>query len=723
MPRLIFLACALIASTICAARPTIIHRSQTLLPPAGYAYFGYEVAIDGDWAIIAAATRDASTAQPEQTHDALLYHLVNGQWTLDRTLVHRTQTASGPLVYFKSVAMSNGLAAIGSNPTHIFKRTNNTWTEIAHPFTAPQGDPDWVSGDLHWDGNTLLATRSVCVPSQPQPWGALISRLNSDGSWSPLQRLSGGHSPCNESPRSWGISGDTVIASALSSDYETANQLYIFRRSGSAWTQTGIIHSGDGEGDVRGNEIFVPNNARMGTAVYRNDDSLTILDVIRTVSASYDTSWRAFNLTHTDDVFVQEEDVFRKNADGKYEHVAVLKPRGPYASVHAPKVNGRRAIAYVSRNFDSSNPAVVIFDLPATYSPSRVIATGFENGSPPFSPQIGSFAVVQKSNGNHVYRQSSLIGEYRALLGNSDWEEQSIEATIKPTASSGWTGLAVRHLDDANYYAVALHSSGRVELRVMRNGALTTLTQKAFPIVAGRAYHVALQAYATWITVNIDGRAFLRWQDSKPVPHGSAALLGEQATADYDNVVAAQAGQRPIFDLSYSDCNGLIAYAPAWKTSGAGNWNCTSETGAYTMQQRSTAGDARAIVGTPTDDQVVTTRARATAFADSKDRWFGVAARYVDESNYYFLTVRNSNTVSLRKIVNGTVTVLGTVTLTVRPNTWYTLRLDAVGNELRGFINGAQILQATDGSHPRGQNGIVTYKTAAEYTNYFAWQP
>src|SRR6185436_13316723 len=130
--------------------------------------------------IIAAATRDASTGQPEQIHDALLYHRVNGQWTLDRTLVHRTQTASGPLVYFKSVAMSNGLAAIGSNPTHIFKRTNNTWTEIAHPFTAPEGDPDWVSGDLHWDGNTLLATRSVCVPSRPQPWGALISRLNSD---------------------------------------------------------------------------------------------------------------------------------------------------------------------------------------------------------------------------------------------------------------------------------------------------------------------------------------------------------------------------------------------------------------------------------------------------------------------------------------------------------------------------------------------------------------
>ena len=141
------------------------------------------------------------------------------------------------------------------------------------------------------------------------------------------------------------------------------------------------------------------------------------------------------------------------------------------------------------------------------------------------------------------------------------------------------------------------------------------------------------------------------------------------------------------------------------------------------MQQTSIAGDARAIVGTPTDDQIVTTRVRATAFADSKDRWVGIAARYVDDSNYYYLTVRNSNTLSLRKLVNGVVTVLGTVSFTVTPNTWYDLRLDAVGNELRGFINRAQVLTATDSSHASGQGAILTYKAAAEYVNYRSWQP
>ena len=202
-------------------------------------------------------------------------------------------------------------------------------------------------------------------------------------------------------------------------------------------------------------------------------------------------------------------------------------------------------------------------------------------------------------------------------------------------------------------------------------------------------------------------------------------MLGNGTTADYDNVVVAEVGQRPIFGLFYAGCYGPLDLTrePEWTINGTGTWNCAPQPGENIMQQTSTAGDARAMVGTPTDDQIVTTRARATAFGAGQDRWFGIAARYVDASNYYFLTVRNSNTLSLRKVVNGVVTVLGTVSFTVRPNTWYDLRLDAVGNELRGFINGAQVLTATDASHASGQGGIVTYRTAAEYSNYLSWQP
>jgi hypothetical protein len=707
----------------------IIHQSQSLRPPAGYYFFGYELAIDGDWAIVIAGTPSATPAHPQETHDALLYHRVNGVWTLDRTLVHRVSNVYGQSPYFVSVAMSNGLAAIGSNPTRIFKRTNNTWAEIAHPFTAPEGDPDFVWGDLHWDGNTLLATRSFCSYPPLPPWGGLISRLNADGSWSPLERLSSGDTYCDQEPVRWGISGNTVVAGTWSNDPELVpDQMHIFRRSGTTWMPTVAIDGGGGEGDVRGNDIFFSSHLQNGTAVYRNDDSLTVVDVIRTVSTSYADGWRSWGFTHTDDVFVQQGDVFRKNAAGKYEHVAILKPRGPYGLSDDVRISGRRAISQAYRSYTSSNQAALIFDLPATYVPSRVVATGFENGAPPVNPQLGTFAVVTKPYGNHVYRQSSLVGGYKALLANTDWEEQSIEADVKPTAFSGsseeWAGLAVRHLDAANYYAVALRSTGVVELRFMRNGVSTVMVQKPLAIVAGRTYHVSLQAYGTMITVRINNGEFLWWDEEKPVGHGSAALLGNQTTADYDNVVVAQVGQRPIFSLFNAGCYGPVTpdRTPFWRTVGTASWNCASGT-ENVMQQTSSAGDARAIVGTPTDDQIVTTRVRATAFADSKDRWFGIAARYVDDSNYYFLTVRNSNTLSLRKVVNGVVTVLGTVPFTVTPNTWYDLRLDAVGNELRGIINRAQVLTATDSSHASGQGAILTYKAAAEYVNYRAWQP
>jgi hypothetical protein len=36
---------------------------------------------------------------------------------------------------------------------------------------------------------------------------------------------------------------------------------------------------------------------------------------------------------------------------------------------------------------------------------------------------------------------------------------------------------------------------------------------------------------------------------------------------------------------------------------------------------------------------------------------------------------------------------------------------------------GTQVLQVTDASHASGQGGLLTYKTAAEYVNYLAWQP
>jgi len=722
MLRLIVIACLLIAPAAHAARPQLIHQAQTLQKPAGYYFFGSEIAIDGDWALISAATPDPPPGQT-QRHDALLYHFVNGQWTFDRVLVSRLQVQGEDLVYFRSFAMSNGLAAIGSNPTHVFRRTNNTWAEISHPFTAPPGDPDHVMGALEWDGNTLLAEKITCTA---RPRGARISTLRTDGTWTALQRLTL-EDDCVLRPSSWAISGDTVVAGTISDYPEIASdQMRVFRRGGATWQFTSSVLFGGSESDLRGNEMFfaapLPG---AGARVYRNDDTLTLVDRLRTVTDSYREM--GFSLTHSSDVVLRDRDVFRKNAGGRYEHVAQLVTRGDLGLSGEPEISGRHVLSRAVLHNDSSFPVVSYHQLPATYTPSPVIATGFTNGTAPFTPVIGSFTVATTPSGNRVYRQTSVNGEHRALLNNSDWEEQSIEADINPTALGGWAGLAVRHLDDANYYYVAVRQSGRIALEKMRNGERTPLREVQVTSRTGTNWHVALQVLNRQLRVLVDGKEVIRYFDLTPIPHGSAALVGNATAVDYDNVLVAQVGQSPIFDLQqYGWCNGSLVYTNFYTVTGSGSWSCDydpSGSGSDIMRQTETADIARVVIGGgPTDDQVIGSRVRLTAF-NGPDRWLGIIARYVDASNYYYLTLRGSNTVSLRKLVNGVPTVLVTANLPVTVNTWYDLRLDAVGNELRAFVNNRQVLQTTDASHPVGRTGMLTNKAAAEFSNFMVWQP
>jgi pectate lyase len=85
--------------------------------------------------------------------------------------------------------------------------------------------------------------------------------------------------------------------------------------------------------------------------------------------------------------------------------------------------------------------------------------------------------------------------------------------------------------------------------------------------------------------------------------------------------------------------------------------------------------------------------------------------------------VRSSNTVSIRKLVNGSITVLASTALPVQVGTWYSLRIEAIGSKLRAYVNGALVLEADDSSHPRGATGLLTYRAAADFDDYRAIQP
>ncbi|MFL6548109.1 MAG: hypothetical protein ACJ8OJ_05405, partial [Povalibacter sp.] len=102
---------------------------------------------------------------------------------------------------------------------------------------------------------------------------------------------------------------------------------------------------------------------------------------------------------------------------------------------------------------------------------------------------------------------------------------------------------------------------------------------------------------------------------------------------------------------------------------------------------------------------------------------FGLIARYVDEKNYYYVTVRRENTISLRKMVNGTITTLDTAPLTVTPGSAYNLRLEAIGSSLRAYVNGNLLLEGSDTTHKSGRYGTVMYSAKTTYEDFTTWQP
>ena len=122
---------------------------------------------------------------------------------------------------------------------------------------------------------------------------------------------------------------------------------------------------------------------------------------------------------------------------------------------------------------------------------------------------------------------------------------------------------------------------------------------------------------------------------------------------------------------------------------------------------------------------------KPTAF-NGLDRWFGVLGRYRDTSNYYYLILRGSGIVDLKKVVGGTATSLLVTppNYTVAAGNTYRLKLTINGTALTGTVSNwntstdtwtnVVTVNATDSSIASGRAGIGMFKAAAEYNNVLA---
>ncbi|MFY1636904.1 pectate lyase family protein [Solwaraspora sp. WMMB335] len=151
----------------------------------------------------------------------------------------------------------------------------------------------------------------------------------------------------------------------------------------------------------------------------------------------------------------------------------------------------------------------------------------------------------------------------------------------------------------------------------------------------------------------------------------------------------------------------------SWNRSG-GSWSVITD-GSGVYHQSSTGSDAKAQAGsTNWTDQSVQARIKPIAF-NGTDRSAGVLARAQSMTSYYQLGLSNTGQLQLSRRVGGSPQVIAASTVNVVTGTWYTLRLEAFGTSLRGFLNGTELVSATDASLGSGRAGLFTRYASASF--------
>ena len=624
-----------------------------------------------------------------------------------------------------AVAMSPTVIALGmQSGLHVFRRNSTgAFVEVIVDSPRPAAIHVAVGAD-----DTVLASESRCN------WSVTVLGRSANGHWTPRATLPGRTRSCDQYryglDSEFAIDGNRAVVWNGDPIYDTtATEARVFDRVGGTWTQTATITEPPGSElysfqfgpslAVANDDIYITGSTHGTHHFHWNGSTWTDVEQLR----DYD-GWRGFYI-HSVTVSglwlaqisaseargeLDVAHVFYKSASGWRQNavLAVASLDGGFGDI---SIVGQRAIAF--------GPAVYVYDLPAGNPPSLpTFQDNFESGaSASWTPIAGSQFSVVAAGGGHVYRQNSTASDAGAIESR-DLVDQSITTDVTPRVFQGpdrWVGLVTRYTDESNYYYVTLRDRDRVVLKKMVNGVFTELGRAPVLVNVNQPYRLQLESSGSLHTVYVDGVRVVSAYDST-LTHGHAGLRMNHARADYDNVVIAPGARRALFQ-SHFDASFEID--PIERLSGA--WSVSNNVGSFELAQNAISTTARAIVGDVTDDQVLQTKLRIRAFGTG-NAWAGLMARFVDTKNYYYVSVRANGQISLRKLVGGAVTVLGSVPFVASSQPMY-LRLEVIGTKLRVYVNDVLLLERSDATFSHGSSGFITCEAAASYDDYIAYQP
>lgn len=719
-------AFVLIALAAATAAPAATSRVHSILPfqelewPLGGDYPNFlanAVAIDGDSIVTVVEPEGAKEESTPNTRVVLLFRRgTDGRWAYSRTLAQVTAPQSELRA---ELAMKNNIAVIKihRDGATVWEKTGGNWVEatVANGLHEP--------GGFAISGSRILAGSSGCAHD-----GLIYEKSPANGSWV----IAGQIAP------DAGVCADQARAVELNYDYAFIRNspalVRSYKKNGSAlaWEPSRVINltgqaaTYNGPVAVQLSSAVAPGLAYFtrATTTWSYGGQIMPLDyamgtgdggkvIFRDGVLLSSEGWDQPRSEHTPYVYVP-------NAAGGFDHVGILRGAGTFNSDF--DISGRTIVSASGTDFGFIQGFVTVYVLPSTLATPPAIANNFDaRDLSGLTITPGTFVLAGNSSNYLLRRPAGSSVDAAAVFNDTDWRDfQLIQADVTPSvfsSSDGRYGIAVRYVDADNYYFAAVSGISTFQLGRKVNGVTTILAEEDVDVRSARTYHVALSINGKQLIASLSGfaDAYLQAEDAT-LAHGRAALATHSASGDVDNAYVAPTTSTALFSQEYP----LYVFGRPLAQAG-GNWH---EVDAG-LQQSDTSGNAFAIVPGPAlDNQSVTTDAILDSFGSTDPvAWFGVVARYVDQRNYYYLAVRSSNSLQIRKVVNGVVTMLKGVTLNITPGSTHRYNFDVRGNELTASVDDVVKLRAIDSSLPRGQYGMATYRAAATYSLVSARQP
>jgi hypothetical protein len=695
-------------------RPISPTQVLTRPPAAAFTRFGEDVAIDGGHIIV--------LANYDGGQQALLYRRnnSNGQFVYRRALV----TWTGAYVQ-SAVAMKNGIAAIQfGDQISLFEYSAGDYVR------ATSVAPIRHRGGLAISGNRVLIGGNNC------DYDAVIYQKLASGSWDITGRIDDNQGQCFNESESYDVdlNYDYALLHAPSAHEATA-----WRRNGSAldWTPAGVLALLPDEGTYNENWALLGATAvAPNGVVWRRSGVSTWIRQGVATSVDRDEDGRVANAAvYRDGVLVTLQAtnwypfprVYIEASPGQFEHVANM-PLYNGLAITAHDLSVRTVVA-AAHDSDFPRDEVQVYNLPSQLRAPTPIVNDFEDREvSDLTFQSGQFALATRGS-DDVLTQSATNGLAIALLTNSDWpDDQRIEADITPTfnGTGSWVGLVARYVDADNYYYVAVRDNRTYGIYKRVNGVDTLLYESNFSNPPTPTFRAMLRVIRDQISVDFGFQQGRTVTDSS-LSRGRGGVATSFARADFDDLhVAGTDEYVPLFTREYGFSSyelesGLDELSGDWEIPESCDSQGCWRTGLY---QRDTSGNAVAVIGTPVPNQEINARVRLDAYAASQQgAWFGLLARYVDARNHYYVTVRSSGQIQIRKIVNGVITVLGTANFTAAPGQYYDVQFLVINDQLHLYVDQALVVTAHDRDIARGRYGIATYRAAANWDAFWVMQP